>query len=129
MVNGKKRGAVFALGALLVAVGSFGGAGRGVDKPAAGPTTGDTIESGSIALQLQGAATAVPKAQTYTHATNPWRGETVSQMATNQQWEVYRNTTGTLLVRLLYNEKESTSGRRARRRGICRTRTSTSTTP
>ena len=27
-------------------------------------------------------------------------------MATNQQWEVFRNATGTVLVRLLYNEKE-----------------------
>ena len=57
-------------------------------------------------LGLDGAATATPKSATYTYANNPWRGETVSQMATNQQWEVFRNATGTLLVRLLYDEKE-----------------------
>ena len=57
-------------------------------------------------LGLQGAATAVAEAATYTYATNPWRGEMVSQMATNQQWEVFRDGAGTVLVRLLYNEKE-----------------------
>jgi hypothetical protein len=57
-------------------------------------------------LGLDGAATAVPLASTYSYANNPWRGQVVASMATNQQWEVFRNAAGTLLVRLLYDEKE-----------------------
>ena len=57
-------------------------------------------------LGLDGAATATPKASTYTYADNPWRGQVVSSMATNQQWDVFRDGSGTLLVRLLYDEKE-----------------------
>ena len=33
-------------------------------------------------------------------------GEMVASMATNQQWDVFSNGAGTLLVRLLYDEKE-----------------------
>jgi hypothetical protein len=57
-------------------------------------------------LGLEGAATAAPRGVTYTYASNPWRGEIVASMAANQQWDVFRNAEGTLLVRLLYNEKE-----------------------
>jgi hypothetical protein len=57
-------------------------------------------------LGLDGAATAAPRAVTYTYASNPWRGQLVASMAANQQWDVFRDAQGTLLVRLLYNEKE-----------------------
>ena len=57
-------------------------------------------------LGLDGAATAAPRASTYTYGNNPWRGQVVSSMAANQQWDVFRDASGTLLVRLLYDEKE-----------------------
>ncbi|HEY7372627.1 MAG TPA: histidine-type phosphatase [Polyangia bacterium] len=57
-------------------------------------------------LGLDGAATPTPLASTYTYASNPWRGQVVASMATNQQWDVFRDGGGTLLVRLLYDEKE-----------------------
>lgn len=57
-------------------------------------------------MGIPGAASAVARADTYTYANNPWRGETVVPMAANVQWDVYRNTSGTLLVRMLFNEKE-----------------------
>ncbi|MGK5048367.1 histidine-type phosphatase [Janthinobacterium sp. GB4P2] len=43
----------------------------------------------------------------YSHADSPWRGQSVSPMAANMQWDVYRNGEGQLIVRLLYNEKET----------------------
>ena len=57
-------------------------------------------------MGLDGAATGTPLATTYTYANNPWRGQIVSSMAANQQWDVFRDATGKLLVRLLYDEKE-----------------------
>src|ERR1700742_5095 len=58
-------------------------------------------------LGLKGVFAPVPKASTYTYETNPWRGELVSPMAANVQWDVYRDSTGKLLVKMLYNEKET----------------------
>jgi hypothetical protein len=48
----------------------------------------------------------VPQAQTYTYANNPWRGDSVSPMAANMQWDVYSNGSR-LLVKMLYNERET----------------------
>jgi Histidine phosphatase superfamily (branch 2) len=58
-------------------------------------------------LGLDGVLAPVPKASTYAYASNPWRGELVSPMAANVQWDVYRDATGKLVVRMLYNEKET----------------------
>jgi len=58
-------------------------------------------------LGLSGAFTPMPKALTYTYENNGWRGELVAPMAANVQWDVYRDTNGTLLVHMLYNEKET----------------------
>ncbi|WP_343593652.1 histidine-type phosphatase [Paracidovorax wautersii] len=57
-------------------------------------------------LGLRNAATPVPRASTYTYAGNPWRGEDVSPMATNVQWDVARNAWGVTLVKMLFNEQE-----------------------
>src|SRR5450830_1092742 len=43
----------------------------------------------------------------YTYDNNPWRGEYVSPMAANMQWDVVRNSAGSVLVKMLYNEKET----------------------
>ncbi len=45
--------------------------------------------------------------QTYSYATSTWRGETVSPMAANIQWDIYQNPQGHTLVKMLYNEKET----------------------
>lgn len=58
-------------------------------------------------LGLKNVAVQVPRAQTYSYENNPWRGETVSPMAANVQWDVARNGSGRVLVKMLYNEKET----------------------
>jgi hypothetical protein len=49
----------------------------------------------------------LPLATQYAYANSIWRGEYVSPMATNMQWDVFRDGRGTVLVRMLYNEKET----------------------
>lgn len=58
-------------------------------------------------LGLPGATTQVPAAGTYTYAGNPWRGAAIAPLASNIQWDMFRNSAGTLLVKMLYNEKET----------------------
>ncbi len=58
-------------------------------------------------LGLPWASTAVPAAQTYTWAGNPWRGEKVAPLAGNVQWDVVRNAGSLLLVKMYYNEQET----------------------
>ena len=50
---------------------------------------------------------ALPPEISYSHADSPWRGQSVSPLAANMQWDVYRNGAGQLIVRLLYNERET----------------------
>ena len=59
------------------------------------------------ALGLPGASMPLPAATPYSYASNPWRGAQVSPLAANMQWDVYRNGEGRLIVRLLYNERET----------------------
>jgi hypothetical protein len=58
-------------------------------------------------LGLKNVAVQVPAGGTYSYDTNPWRGETVSPMAANVQWDVARNAAGKVVVKMLYNEKET----------------------
>ncbi len=58
-------------------------------------------------LGLKNVFAPVPAAQTYSYATNPWRGELVAPLAANVQWDVYGDGKGTLLVKMLYNERET----------------------
>ena len=48
-----------------------------------------------------------PLATLYSYANNPWRGDYVAPMAANMQWDVVKNSSGTVLVKMLYNEKET----------------------
>jgi hypothetical protein len=57
-------------------------------------------------MRLPGSTKAVTVGQPFTYATNPWRGATVSPMAANIQWDMYRKGS-TYLVRALYNERET----------------------
>lgn len=58
-------------------------------------------------LGVAGAAKQVPAADTYTYANNPWRGADIAPLAANIQWDMFRDSNGTLLVKMFYNEKET----------------------
>ncbi|MEQ4563325.1 MAG: histidine-type phosphatase, partial [Acinetobacter sp.] len=45
--------------------------------------------------------------QTYSYSNSAWRGEDISPMAANMQWDIYQNAQGYTLVKMLYNEKET----------------------
>ncbi|UQV46982.1 histidine-type phosphatase [Janthinobacterium lividum] len=59
------------------------------------------------AMGLKQVLAPLPASASYSYQTNPWRGQDVSPLAANMQWDVYRNGEGQLIVRLLYNEKET----------------------
>lgn len=46
------------------------------------------------------------EAVTYDYQTSRWRGETITPMAANVQWDVFANEEGRLLVRMLHQERE-----------------------
>ncbi|PLY44090.1 histidine-type phosphatase [Janthinobacterium sp. ROICE36] len=59
------------------------------------------------AMGLKQVLAPLPASASYSYESNPWRGQDVSPLAANMQWDVYRNGEGQLIVRLLYNEKET----------------------
>jgi hypothetical protein len=61
----------------------------------------------SALLGVEFAAKDVPQAETYSYKNNDWRGSRVSPYAANVQWEMYQDKSKTLLVKMLYNEKET----------------------
>ena len=61
----------------------------------------------AVRMGLKGVTQQVPRTATFGYDTNPWRGEYVSPMAANMQWDVYADGSGRLLVKMLYNEKET----------------------
>lgn len=58
-------------------------------------------------MGLKGVLQQTPLASTYNYDNNTWRGETVSRMAANMQWDVYRNSSGRLIVKMYYDERET----------------------
>jgi hypothetical protein len=58
-------------------------------------------------LGLKNVLQQAPLASMYSYENNPWRGDYVSPMAANMQWDVLRNASGQLLVKMLFNEKET----------------------
>jgi len=70
-------------------------------------THGEEIMPLASILGLKNVFVQVPNASNYSYNTNPWRGAIVSPYAANVQWDVYSNGAGTLLVKMLYNEKEA----------------------
>lgn len=58
-------------------------------------------------LGITGASEPLPESVTYSYQTSNWRSGKVSPMAANVQWEVFRNTEGTVLIRMLHNEQET----------------------
>lgn len=67
----------------------------------------ETIIPFAAQMQLKGSDTGVSRDTGYTLQTSPWRGGWVSPYSANIQWDVYRNQAGSLLVKMLYNEKET----------------------
>ena len=61
----------------------------------------------ATSLDLHNMMQPLPLRQTYNYSTSAWRGEVVSPMAANVQWEIYQNNQGSTLVKMLYNEKET----------------------
>ncbi|KZC96321.1 histidine-type phosphatase [Clavibacter tessellarius] len=65
----------------------------------------ETIIPFAALLGLPGSTQQVTPEAPYDYATNAWRGETVTPMAANVQWDVYRAADGRAVVRMLYDEK------------------------
>ncbi|MCH7313179.1 histidine-type phosphatase [Acinetobacter sp. ANC 3882] len=61
----------------------------------------------ATSLELHNMMQPLPLRQTYNYSNSAWRGELVSPMAANLQWDIYQNTQGTTLVKMFYNEKET----------------------
>jgi hypothetical protein len=66
----------------------------------------ETVLPLAVLLGLPGTEKPATPEQPYSYADNPWRGESVSPMAANIQWDVFKNGS-TYLVRMLHNEKET----------------------
>lgn len=87
-----------------------------VDNIAAGNATraarlrfvhAETMSPFAATMGLAGASTSMPRAQTFSYDNSAWRGESVIPMAANVQWDVFKNTSSTLLLRMLLNGKEA----------------------
>ncbi|MYM66428.1 histidine-type phosphatase [Pseudoduganella sp. FT55W] len=59
------------------------------------------------ALGIPGMSEQLPRAAIYSYDNSPWRGAAVAPMAANIQWDIYQDTTGRTLIRMLYNERET----------------------
>ncbi|ENU59619.1 hypothetical protein L291_2963 [Acinetobacter guillouiae MSP4-18] len=60
----------------------------------------------ATSLELKGMMQSVPLTQTFNYSNSAWRGEDISPMAANLQWDIYQNSQGQTLLKMLYNEKE-----------------------
>jgi hypothetical protein len=58
-------------------------------------------------LGLKDLIAPLPASQTFSYDNNPWRGALLTPMAANMQWDTYRNAGGDILVKMLFNEKET----------------------
>ena len=58
-------------------------------------------------LKIPALTNPLPFSQSYSYAKSDWRGELVAPFAANVQWDTFRNSQGSLIVRMLYNEKET----------------------
>lgn len=67
----------------------------------------ETIIPFAAQMALPGSDQAMPPEQRYTWDNNPWRGSNVAPLSANIQWDIYRNNENQLLVRMLYNEKQT----------------------
>ena len=66
----------------------------------------ETIIPLAALLKTPGSERGVPAEELYTWQNSDWRGDKVSPMGANIQWDAFQNDNGETLVRMLYNEKE-----------------------
>ncbi|WP_370639277.1 histidine-type phosphatase [Corynebacterium sp. CNCTC7651] len=66
----------------------------------------ETIIPLAALLKLPGSQKGVPADQVMDYSNSDWRGDRVSPMAANIQWDAFQNAEGVTLVRMLYNEAE-----------------------
>jgi hypothetical protein len=67
----------------------------------------ETVIPLAALLQIPGMAETLPAESLYTYENSAWRGADVAPMAANIQWDLYRNDTGSVVLRMLYNERET----------------------
>ncbi|NJC69614.1 histidine phosphatase family protein [Planosporangium thailandense] len=67
----------------------------------------ETVIPLAALMRLPGSEVQVPTSDTFSYRHNPWRGADVAPYAANMQWDAYRNAAGRMLIRMLYNEKET----------------------
>lgn len=58
-------------------------------------------------LKVNGSDVQAKPDELFSYENNPWRGDVVSPMGANIQWDVFSNTEGNAVVRMLYNERET----------------------
>lgn len=58
-------------------------------------------------LKIPALTQPLPLSQNYSYTSSAWRGELIAPFAANVQWDTFRNSQGSLIVRMLYNEKET----------------------
>jgi hypothetical protein len=67
----------------------------------------ETIIPFAAMLQIPGMSEPLPAAALYSYENSAWRGVAVAPMAANVQWDMYRNDAGAVVLRMLYNERET----------------------
>ena len=65
----------------------------------------ETIIPLAALLELPGSEKGTPADELYSWENSDWRGDKVSPMGANIQWDAFQNDRGDTLVRMLYNEK------------------------
>lgn len=66
----------------------------------------ETIIPLAALLKLPGSEKGVPADKVMDYTNSAWRGDKVSPMGANIQWDAFQNSDGVTLVRMLYNEAE-----------------------
>lgn len=67
----------------------------------------ETIAPLAALLKLPGSEKGVPADEVMSYDNSTWRGDKVTPMGANIQWDAFQNDTGVTLVRMLYNEAET----------------------
>ncbi|KQB83947.1 histidine-type phosphatase [Corynebacterium lowii] len=65
----------------------------------------ETIIPLAALLRLPGSEHGTPANEVMDYENSDWRGEAVSPMAANIQWDAFQNQSGEVVVRMLYNER------------------------
>jgi hypothetical protein len=66
---------------------------------------GETTIPFAALTKMPGSSTQASPSVPYSYSNNPWRGDVAGKMAGNIEWAAYRNSKGSVLVTIRYNEK------------------------